>query len=135
MEYDELLKRAYENLPKKTLEHERFEVPQADVLIQGNKTVIRNFTSICEKLNRDPKHLSKYLFKELATSGLIEGQRLILNSKFAEKTINSKINEYVKDFVLCKQCNRPDTKIVEYERGIFMMVCEACGARSPVPKI
>ena len=50
MEYDELLKRAYENLPKKTLEHERFEVPQADVLIQGNKTVIRNFTSICEKL-------------------------------------------------------------------------------------
>jgi len=135
MEYDELLKRAYENLPKKTLEHERFEVPQADVLIQGNKTVIRNFTSICEKLNRDPKHLSKYLFKELATSGLIEGQRLILNSKFAEKTINSKINEYVKDFVLCKQCNRPDTKSVEYERGIFMMVCEACGARSPVPKI
>jgi len=60
---------------------------------------------------------------------------LILNSKKTEKIINEKINDYVKEFVICKQCKRPDTKLVEYERGIYIMICEACGARSPVSKV
>jgi len=122
-------------MPKKTETTERFEVPEVETTQLGNRTIIKNFEAIADKLNRDKKHLSKYLSKELATSGNIESGRLILNSKKTEKIINEKINDYVKEFVICKQCKRPDTKLVEYERGIYIMISEACGARSPVSKV
>ena len=133
-DYDKALERAYAALPKKTEASERFEVPVAEVLVQGNKTIIKNFEALTNKLRRDPKHLAKYLSKELAAPGNIEGGRLVLNSKFYERSINEKIRNYVDMFILCKQCHRPDTKLVEHER-LFTMVCEACGARGAVPRV
>jgi translation initiation factor 2 subunit 2 len=135
VDYEKALERAYAALPKKTEASERFEIPTADIVVQGNKTIIKNFESIANKLRREQKHLAKYLSKELAAPSNIEGGRLILNSKLSERSINEKIKNYVEIFVICKQCKRPDTKLIEYERGIYTMSCEACGARNPVPKI
>ena len=136
MNYEELLTRVYKSLPEKTTSGERFEVPVAEVLIQGNKTIIKNFGDITSKLRREPRHLAKYLSKELAAPGNMEGTRLILNSKLGDRAINAKLKDYVDAFVICKQCKRPDTKIVEVEHGrLHMMHCEACGARGAVPKI
>ncbi|MEM2175468.1 MAG: translation initiation factor IF-2 subunit beta, partial [Candidatus Aenigmatarchaeota archaeon] len=133
--YRKLLENIYRNLPEEKVSGERFEVPVAEVIIVGNRTIIKNFKEICDKLNRDPKHLSKYLTKNLATSGNFEGERYILNSKINEKMINDRIKKYCEDFVICKQCKRPDTKLKELERGTYYLICEACGARSSVPKI
>lgn len=133
-DYDKALERAYAALPKKTEASERFEMPVAEVLLQGNKTIIKNFEAITNKLRRDPRHLAKFLSKELAAPGTVEGGRLILNSKLYDRTINEKIKNYVDTFVLCKQCRRPDTKLAEHER-LFTMVCEACGARGAVPRL
>jgi translation initiation factor 2 subunit 2 len=133
--YENLLDNIYKNLPKERISTERFEVPKTDVLIVGNKTIIKNFKEICEKLNRDPSHLIKFLSKELAAPGNLEGDRYIINSKINEKIINEKIKKYCEIFVICKQCKRPDTKLVEFERGVYYMRCDACGARSSVPKV
>ncbi len=135
LDYDENLNRAYKNLPEKTAKTERFELPAAEVITQGNKTLIKNFDVITNKLRREPKHMAKYLFKELAVPGTIEGGRLILNSKLPERMIVEKIKNYIEIFLTCKQCKLPDTRLTEVDRGIYMMVCEACGARSAVPKV
>jgi hypothetical protein len=45
--------------------------------------------------------------------------------------INKKIEEYVKFYILCPICKRPDTKICD-EAGVKIMICEACGAKNPV---
>ena len=128
--YEKLLESALERMPKKLHERERFQIPEAITEIQGNKTLIRNFGDIATTLRREPTHLAKYLFKELATPGNIQGSALILQRKLTSEFIQEKINSYVKDFVYCKICGEPDTKFVKEGRITFIQ-CDACGGRSP----
>jgi len=134
-DYEKLLEKAYSELPEKRVTKERLEIPMPETLVQGNKTLIKNFEAITNKLRRDPRHVGKYLAKELATSFSIEGGKLVLNSKLSDKLINEKLKSYMEIYLYCKQCKLPDTRLEEVERGVYIMVCEACGARSAVPKV
>lgn len=131
-DYEKLLARARASLPEKTASGERFEPPSAETFMQGSKTVVKNFEVICAKIRRDQQMLAKYLSKELAIPGTIEGNRLILHGKFYDRVINEKLATFINKYVICKECNRPDTKIAEGPHGIKTLVCDACGARSPV---
>lgn len=129
--YEELLKKAREKLPEKQASIERFEMPKVKGHIQGNKTIISNFSQIVSTLGREPDHLLKYLQRELATPALIDGPRLILGRKLAASLINSKIEQYALDFVLCKVCKKPDTILIK-ENNVLFMKCQACGAKNPI---
>ena len=128
MEYETLLDEAYGKV--KPIQHsgERFETPKVEGMVEGSKTIITNFNQICSYLRRDPNHLLKYLLKELATSGQIKGDRVILQIKVSSSRVNEKIQEYVKEFVFCHECKKPDTELVKKDTFIFMH-CLACGAR------
>jgi translation initiation factor 2 subunit 2 len=129
------LKRARENLPAHVFEKSRFQIPKADVFKEGNKTWITDWNRILKVLNRededDANHLAKHLSREFATSSTEERGRLCLQGKFSKGLINRELENYVKDFVLCEECNKPDTKLVR-EGRILIKVCEACGARGAV---
>jgi len=129
--YEKMLRAAMEKLPKKAAEKKRFEIPKAVSFVQGNKTIIKNFSEILSALRRDEKHLSKFLFKQLATPGSMEGGALVLQRKVEQDMIQSKLDDYVKEYVFCKVCGEPDTVLVKDGR-IISMRCEACGARSSV---
>lgn len=132
MDYEELLKRALEKIPKKPGSTvERFDLPKVKGHVEGNKTVINNFKDICDMLRRDQKLVLKYLQRELATPGIIDGPRLILGRKLGADRINQKIEQFTNDFVLCKECHKPDTQLIKSE-NITVMKCTACGAKSPV---
>ena len=134
MQYEELLKRAYEKLPKTKEASERFEIPIVETLIQGNQTIIKNFGQICQTLRREPRHLFKYLTKELASPGIFDQQRATFQTKISQRVIQSKLESYVKEFIICRECKRPDTKLIKEDR-IVIMKCEACGAKSAVREI
>jgi translation initiation factor 2 subunit 2 len=134
MEYEKLLEKAYEKLPKVVVTGERFEIPQFEIFIQGNQTIVRNFSKICETLRRDPKHLLKYLTRELATPAAFDGVRAIFQSKIYPRLMQKKLESYVKEYVLCKECKKPDTKLIKEGRITFLK-CEACGAKSSVKSI
>ncbi|MBI4170055.1 MAG: translation initiation factor IF-2 subunit beta, partial [Candidatus Aenigmarchaeota archaeon] len=53
---------------------------------------------------------------------------LVLQGKINFSMIDQRLRDYVKEFVLCHECDKPDTAIVE-EKGIAFIKCEACGAR------
>lgn len=131
MTYDELLKRAREKLPEASLKSERFEIPRVRGHVQGNKTVITNFSEICSAFMREPQHLLKYLQRELATPASIDGPRLILGRKLSSSLINTKIEQYANNFVLCPECKRPDTQLKK-EGSVLIIKCTACGAKHPV---
>jgi len=133
-DYEKLLDRAIKQLPPEVLETKRFSIPKAYSVIQGNRTIIQNFKEIADKLNRDPQHLLRYLLRELGTAGNVEGKRAILQGKFTHFHINERIEDYVKKFVLCPECNRPDTRIIK-EGRISLLKCEACGAKAPLKPI
>jgi len=133
MSYEELLKKGLESLPKKTKATERFVMPVAKVQKAGARTVITNFNEVAAALRREPAHLLKILLKELATKGDMDrGGRLVVLGRFPEDLVNKKIDIYVKNYVLCPECNKPDTKLVKEGRYTFL-VCEACGAKHPLP--
>jgi len=131
--YKEMLKQAEEKISKKTGES-RLSIPDPQTNIQGTRTFITNFTEITNSIRRDPKHLSKYLFRELAKPGHVDGNRLILQGVVIKSLIKKKIDDYVKEFVYCKECNRPDTHFEKEERIIFLK-CEACGAKQVLRRI
>ncbi|MCS4541223.1 MAG: translation initiation factor IF-2 subunit beta [Euryarchaeota archaeon] len=129
--YESLLERAQAKLPKKTLEDVRFKIPEITSFVEGNQTIIQNIREVASKLNRDPKHLMKYLSKELATAGNLEPTRAVFQGKFSSHLLNDRIKAYVNEFIICHECHKPDTLIVKQER-MYYLLCEACGARAPV---
>jgi len=132
--YEELLKRAHSQLPPEVFEHKRFEVPKVRSGTIGMRTYIVNYKEIAEALNRDQLHLLRYLSREMATAGAIDGARAIFQGKFNNDTLNRLIQHYAEEFVICPVCKRPDTKIMKEKRFSFLS-CEACGAKSSVRTI
>lgn len=131
MDYASMLNKAKEELPEDVKCSARFEIPKVKGHIQGNKTIVNNFMQIVDMIHRDAQHLLKYLLKELATPGEISKNTLILGSKISASKINEKIEKYVSEFVLCKECCKPDTKIIK-EGEFSFLKCMACGAKHPV---
>ncbi len=129
--YEKLLNKAYDEVKVVEGSGERFEIPPIEGFFQGKKTILTNLSQIASHLRRSPEHLSKFLLKELATKGHSEQDKFILNNKISSKKINPKIEQYVKEFVLCSECNNPDTEIIKQER-IEMLHCLACGAKHPI---
>ncbi|MCD6414471.1 MAG: translation initiation factor IF-2 subunit beta [Candidatus Diapherotrites archaeon] len=132
MDYKKLLDGAYQELPEKAKEKTRFKMPSFESFIQGKETIIKNFANVANDLRRDPNHLMKFLFKELATVGSFNGSRLILKGRFRDIELNKRLDYYTKTYVLCPACGKPDTQLV-HQGGVLFIRCEACGARSPVP--
>ena len=132
MNYEELLKEAYENV-EATCECERFEVLKVQGHHEGTRTIVSNFCQVVACLRRSPEHIMKFLSKELASSVDMKGERLILSRKLASKDINEKIERYVKRFVLCPKCGKPDTEL-EVGAKTFLR-CLACGNKQEVHKI
>ncbi len=129
--YDELLERAYTMLPEKITTRERFEIPKVSVQKEGSRTIVKNFGNIAKAINRSEDHLYKYLVRALGTAGVVESGRLILQGKFSEKEVQREIDDYVKTYVLCRECGAPDTEFVREERVLFVK-CLACGAKHSV---
>jgi translation initiation factor 2 subunit 2 len=131
-EYEKMLEAGRNNLPKSVFERERFEIPKVLGHVQGNRTVVSNFVQIADTLRRPVDHLLKFILKELATPGDLKGnQSLIFGSKVPAGRINEKIKKYAEEFVLCKECGKPDTHI-EKEGEFSFVRCQVCGAKHAV---
>ena len=129
--YEQLLNEAFKSI--KPIEHngERFEIPKIEGHLEGTKTVLTNIPQIVSYLRRPQDHLVKYLLKELATSGTIKNSLLILQRTINSSAINDKLTDYVREFVICSQCGKPDTELLK-DKDFLFMNCLACGAKHSV---
>jgi translation initiation factor 2 subunit 2 len=127
--YSKLLERAMSQLPHEVTKGDRFVLPEPVSAIMGNRTVLHNLKEICDRLRRKSEHVMKYLSKELATAGHIDGARAVFQGKFDYTTIRRLIVRYSDEYVFCPICQQPDTRIIKEGRYRFLL-CDACGARS-----
>lgn len=134
MKYEKMLKRAREDVPERVYKDKRFKVPSIKSYVEGNKTIVKNFSKIADYLNRDKKHMLKYLSKELATSGDIDKSKAVFNGKFKKRKLKKKLKNYVEDFVKCPECDSADTKMTKKE-GVDFIKCMACQAEHPIKNI
>lgn len=129
-DYEELLDRLYAKLPRKQVKSGPFEIPKAEIMVVGNRIIIRNFKQVSDILNREPKLLMRYFVKELAVPGTIdESGALILQGKFSSSIINRLISRFVKNYVLCPTCGSRFT-VLEKVGKVFKLRCLACGAET-----
>lgn len=131
--YETLLKRAMTILSKGKSEN-RLEVPPVISFTEGSKTKISNLGEIAKILNRDEEHLIKYISKRLATQASKAGDKIVLKGVFSREQLNVLIDQYMKEYVICPTCKRPDTKLVK-EGEIIYLICLACGSRTAVRKL
>ena len=129
--YEKLLEEAYKKVKQVDNSNTRFEIPKVEGHLEGKKTILTNFFHIASHIRRKPEHFQKFMLRELAASGQKEGDRLVLNIKVPSIKINQKIEQYVKEFVLCKECGKPDTELKKQDRLTFIN-CLACGAKHSV---
>lgn len=128
-DYESLLKSAMEKVPKREGTGKRFKVPQAVVEAQGSRTAIKNFAEIASDLRREPAQMARFISKEMAAPGSVQNGSLVLQVKANRETVQRKVEDYIKNFVYCRVCGEPDTRLEKEDRIVFIR-CEACGARS-----
>jgi translation initiation factor 2 subunit 2 len=133
--YDDLLSKAYAELPDLMHGDERFTIDKVKGHLEGSKTVISNLKQIAKTLGRDPEHLLKYLLRETASAGKLVGDRTIFAAKIGAGTINKKIKKYASEFVFCSECGKPETTLDVERGGISYLKCQACGVKKPVKSI
>jgi translation initiation factor 2 subunit 2 len=129
--YEDMLDRAKDILPDEQVETSRFEIPNVKGHVEGAKTIINNWVPISDVLRRKPEHLLKYVQKELATPGEVIKNSVVFGTKLPASKINEKIKQYAEEFVFCKTCGKPDTKLSK-EGSVYFVHCQACGAKNSV---
>ena len=129
--YENLLESAYKDIKPIKSSKERFEIPKIQGHAEGTKTILTNLPQITSILRREQEHILKFLLKELATSGKIKDNIVILQRKIPSSKINDKLQEYTNEFVLCRECKKPDTELTKQDRITFIH-CLACGAKHSV---
>ena len=130
-DYAALLSRARKTVKTTGGTGERFVMPEAEIMVEGKTTIVRNMGELLDKMNRKPDQVVPLLLREIGSAGSFEGGRLVLQGKVADKSIQDRINKYVETYVICGECGRPDTHLVKEERTTVVK-CDACGGHRPI---
>jgi len=70
--YEKLLDRVMSELPETIGKRGDRAIILNPILIhEARRTIITNFKDLAEKLNRDPRHLARFIFKESGKPGVL----------------------------------------------------------------
>lgn len=99
------------------------------------KTLWSNFPEMCKAMHRLPDHVYSYVFAELGTTGSVDGTgRLVIKGRFQPKQIEKVVRHYIAEYVSCRTCRSPDTRLVKENRLQFI-ACEKCNSRRTVAAV
>jgi translation initiation factor 2 subunit 2 len=130
--YEKLLKRIDGERSKNSAETDsRFELPPVDVMWEGQRTYLRNFSDFPKILRRDSAKLLQYLSKEFAVPAERIGDSAMFIGRRDPDDFTRLLKIYVNDYIMCPTCKSPDTR-TEKEKRISFLICEACGAKSTI---
>ena len=128
---DYLLDRVYDSINKQQniTESTKLVMSKPEVVCENKKTQIKNFDNICYKLNRNTEEVKKFFEEELLKKSSINAEgSLIICGIFRQKQIQSILMSYIKQFVICKECNCTNTKLYKENRVIYLE-CHRCKSK------
>ena len=130
--YEKLLKRIDNERSKNSAEIDsRFELPPVDVMWEGQRTYLRNFSDFPKIMRRDSAKLLQYLSKEFAVPAERIGDSAMFIGRRDPDDFTRLLKIYVNDYIMCPTCKSPDTR-TEKQKRISFLICEACGAKSTI---
>jgi len=124
--YEEMLEEALKKLPEVVISSDRYALPEIEVRYEKNKTYILNIKEILFKIKRDEKDFKGDFSRIIGIPVKFEKNYMVINGVINKEVLKKKLEEYVKNFVICEVCGKPETRIV-IENGIKYLKCDACG--------
>lgn len=115
----------------------RYKMPAVFGKIEGSgngiKTAIPNISDVALSLHRQPGEVNKFFGTELGaqTRYSAETDRAIVNGAHTDGTLQELIHRYIEKFVLCPNCNLPETEY-KIKSDVIYHKCAACGAKETV---
>ena len=115
--------------------HAKINLPIMKVTQVNRSSIIVNFDKFPTKLKRSADHISAFFKSETGLSNSInERGQLIIQGLFSESKCQSIIRNYIKNFVMCKQCKSIDSTMYK-ESGLNFLQCHQCQAVTSLGKI
>ena len=96
--------------------------------IRSNRTRINNIVKIGKDLNRKPDEIMKGL-SLLCNTQVVDGD--CWKGSYSVNTLETKLKQYIKEFVLCDRCVNPETTYLK-KKNKLGKGCKACGYSSRI---
>ena len=128
--FEEMLDNLYSNLEFKNNSF-KIILPDQILLRSGQKTIWKNIKDYLKLFDRDPEHFIDYINNE-TTSKInwisdSKGDGCLFQSKTKKDYVFEIMKKYIKDKVLCKNCNTIDTKLKRIkELRKYQLCCNEC---------
>lgn len=111
----------------------RYKMPPVLGKVEGRgngiKTRIVNCYEVARALHRPPGYVCKFFGCELGAQTKIDDNSMvyIVNGAFPQSVLADTLKKFIEMFVLCPNCNLPETDLKLKKNGNIMQVCNACG--------
>lgn len=135
-EYNQLLERLYKNSKVKD-QKKKIKLSPPQIGREPRKTIIMNFESLSNSLNRESGHLKTFILSELESIGSFDScGRLVIKGTFYQKDIEYIIKKYIKKYVQCIDCKDSRTTLTRNQSNrLYEIMCSQCGASRNVTSI
>eukprot|EP00124_Ichthyophonus_hoferi_P001446 Ihof_evm1s76 gene=Ihof_evmTU1s76 len=113
----------------------RYKMPRLQAKVEGKgngiKTVLVNMEDVARALNRPPTYPCKFFGCELGaqTQMDVKNSRFIVNGSHNASDLQELLDKFIKKYVLCPECQNPETDIRVSSQGLIKAKCVACGWR------
>lgn len=121
-----LLEKLYTELEQVITPSKKISIEKPEVSSANKRTFIANFRGICDKLNRKEEEVRIFFETELKTGVTInQDGALVITGNYKQNGIMTILTNYMKEYVICKQCSSCDTVLIK-ENKILFLVCNKC---------
>lgn len=115
----------------------RYKMPKLEVQIEGRasntRTILQNLSEVALSLKRPAIILLKYIGYEKGTQTDTKNNKYSIKGSYNEKELQDLIYTFIEKYVLCDECNNPETCYI-FEKNIIVRKCYACGSKTKVEK-
>jgi len=129
--YDQL----YKEYPSRKTE-KVYTIPPPKVFRHGGRAVIwGNFPQTCKSMKRDREHVKAFFLRELSAIGSLDVKgRFMIKGKYTSNNIEIILKKYIREYVACRTCKKPDTVIYKKNRLVYVK-CNLCYSEKTVTSI
>ena len=114
---------------------QKINLPSLKVTNKNRLSIISNFGEYPKILKRTKEEIGDYFKTETAAINSINAmEQLLIHGKFNETKCEYIMKNYIKQFVMCRQCKGLDTKLIK-ESGLTFLECGHCGAKTSMGKL
>lgn len=111
------------NIGKSTDPFYRYRRPLSIIEHKLGKTIIINLNEIANALHTKPLYLVYYFKLKKSVSVT---KRLEINGIITKLELETLINQFIDEYILCNICGYPELITIKSEKSIYFR-CDACG--------